>query len=250
MEILMASKIQTSVILILIISVFSLDGYAQQNTSQGNLEIISNPPGAAVVIEGEMDVAAVAPCKITQDLAGRIKVRATKPGYETWKSDMILVPGQPYILNIDMKQKTRFKAAMRSMFIPGWGQYYSGSRFKGVFLGLSTFTGAAAAFFATENYNNKHDEYLDAKLDFQQAQSIDERVRLRDVLNQKQEDAYDAETLKRTLTGVAIGLWAYNFLDALIFFPGHKQDHLNKAYPSIQSAIIGDAPGLVLTAKF
>jgi hypothetical protein len=37
-----------------------------------------------------------------------------------------------------------------------------------------------------------------------------------------QKRAYDAETTRRTTIGIAIGVWALNFVDALLFFP---EDH-------------------------
>ena len=178
----------------------------------GGLDIVSKPPGVTVVISGEVEMATVAPCNITQGIVGNIKVKATHPGYETWKSDMILLPNRDYTLNINMKQRTRFKASIRSLFIPGWGQFYSGQKFRGIFMGLASAGGITAALLANDRYNRKYDEYLDAETDYNQAQSIEESRRLRDILDIKQREAYDAETTKRTYFGIAIGLWAYNVI--------------------------------------
>ncbi|MCP4633519.1 MAG: PEGA domain-containing protein [candidate division Zixibacteria bacterium] len=232
---------------IIILVGFNCIAYAQQS---GSLDIISKPPGAAIVLSGEVDLMAVAPCKISQDIVGSIQVKATRPGYESWRSDLILLPGQTYTLNINLKPRTRTKAAMRSILIPGWGQFYSGNKFRGVMMGLAAVSGATAAVIANDNYSRKNDAFNDAELAFNQAQSIEERERLRDVLAYKQRKAYDAETLKRTYMGIAIGIWAYNFLDAIIFFPDYKQGQLNRSYPTLGTTIIGDVPGIALTAKF
>jgi hypothetical protein len=223
---------------------------AQSEQGGSRLEIISKPPGATVVLSGEVDLAAVAPCVIQQDIVGNVKVKATRPGYENWKANIILLPNQQYTLNIRMKRMTRFKAAARSMLIPGWGQYYSGNRFKGVLMGLSSIAGVTAAWIADDNYNRKYDDFKDAEDDYRAAASIEESLRLKDLMNDKRRKAYDAETTRNTFLGIAVGIWAYNVLDAIVFFPDYRQDYLNRSYPTLQSAIINGAPGLVLTAEF
>lgn len=248
----MISLIKNSILGIAFLAIPFNNGLAQPQKKVGGLEIVSKPRGVTIVISGEVELATIAPCNITQDIVGNIKVKATHPGYETWKSEMILLPNRDYTLNIEMKPRTRFKAAIRSMFIPGWGQFYSRQRSRGVLMGLASAGGITAALLVNDYCNRKYDEYLDAETDFDLAQSIsiEERRRLRDILDLKQREAYDAETTKRTYLGIAIGLWAYNILDAIVFFPDYKRNFLNRSYPSLQSAIIGDAPGIVITANF
>ncbi|GEM_PF-510678 len=216
----------------------------------GNLEINSNPKGVEVVLSGEVEVSAVAPCRIVQNLTGDFKVTAFKPGYEDWKSEFFIPPGGNYSLNIKLSRKTKFKAAFRSILMPGWGQFYSGRKFEGVMLGLASLSSAGATLIINKYYNDKYDEYRSARTDYNCASSADEAELLYKVYSDKHRDVYNAETLLRTAAGVTIGLWVYNILDSILFFPDYRAGTIAGFEPSIQSAVIDGNPGIILTAKF
>jgi len=101
--------------------------YAQETDEAGTV-INSEPPGAAISLEGDYTINATTPCRLPDNLNGRYMLRASMPGYESWSGDIMIVPGQNNYFSFSLSSKTRYKAALRSLFFPGWGQYYSGQR--------------------------------------------------------------------------------------------------------------------------
>jgi hypothetical protein len=191
--------------------------------SQG-FEIVSHPSGATVHFAGEYDLVATTPFVVRHHLVGTYSVKATKPGYETYSRRVSFPGSQNGRLTIRLSSKTRLKAALRSALLPGWGQFYSGEKTRGVILSTLGYGAALTTVIAELRYQDREDKYEAALSDYQAAKSIEERNRLQLVLEDRHQKAYDAETLKRNLLVVTTAVWAYNIIDALIFFPDQKVD--------------------------
>jgi hypothetical protein len=190
----------------------------------GGFEIVSQPPGATVHFSGEYDLVAITPFLVNHQLVGTYSVKATKPGYETYSRRLSFPSTSKGRLTIKLKSKTPLKAAWRSLFLPGWGQFYSGKRSRGLIISTLGYGAALTSIMAELRYQDREDEYEAALNDYRAAKSIEERSQLRFILEDKHQKAYDAETLKRNLLLVTAAVWAYNVLDALIFFPDQKVD--------------------------
>jgi len=106
-------------------------GISAQETQSTGLIVRSQPPGALATVSGEVTVSGVTPVHFRQTLIGDYKLTLKKYGYEKYTTRVILDPGKLTTIDITLSPKTRFKAAVRSLFIPGWGQRYTEQKNKG-----------------------------------------------------------------------------------------------------------------------
>jgi hypothetical protein len=216
--------------------------------------INSDPPGASITLEGEYSLSATTPCRLPDNVNGRFELKASMSGYESWSGDIVILPGQDNHFSFSLAPKTRAKAALRSLFLPGWGQYYSGLKQKAFILNISTVGFAIGTVLADNDFRRKRDDYDQAVLDLNNASSYDDVSRLRSLVIDKNRKAYDAETRRNALVIISAGLWVYNVLDAVIFFPDKKL-YFHQGVVPVQGAAIepvfdGDKIGLSLTASF
>lgn len=212
-------------LIIILFSFFSQAAFAQEEVkkSEAGLVITSVPSGATVFLEGEYSLNATTPATIPLNLKGRYKIRALKEGYEGWSTSIWLDGTTPKLISINLAPKTRLKGTLRSAIVPGWGQYYYGEKKKSFLFSFATL-GAAAAFVVADNdFSNKNDAYVFARNDYAAATNVEDKYRLKQTLDEKQRQAYDAENVRRAtlvLVGVA---WGFNLLDAIVFFPSLKE---------------------------
>ncbi len=215
-------KILRVAILLLILAVSN--GMAQDNPP--SLIVDSNPSGARASIIGPFTYSAVTPATFIQPMYGKFDLEVEKPGYETHKSSVYLEPGKTASVTVNLSAKTRFKAGVRSLFIPGWGQFYSDQKGKGYFFLLMTAAAGAAVLITDNEYKYRRDLYYDAYNRYQAASTIEERNALYPELRSKKKDAYDAETGRMIAIYTAAGIWGLNLIDALFFFPNYTDNQI------------------------
>lgn len=209
--------------------------------------IESKPQGAAIVLDGEYRISATTPVTLPGNINGMFRLKASKPGYEQWNGDIVLVPGQSNHISFTLSPKTRFKATLRSILFPGWGQFYSEQRFKGLAVSAATFGLGIATIMADGDFRNKRDEYFQAQVDLDNATDAQEIARLRRLVQDKNREAYDAET-ERNMFLVATGVvYGFGVLDALIFFPERK---VTVEGTRLSASFDGDRLRLDLSAPF
>lgn len=215
------------------------------SSAQENDEILisTRPSGATIYLYGAYDLVANTPARLPSDLSGRYRAKITRPGYENWKGELTFVPGSVNDIEIKLSKKTRKKALLRSFFIPGWGQMYSGNSLRGSLFTTGVVVSAAAAYLTDRHYQKKRSDYDIALGEYYDARSIEDRVRLKANLNEKQKTAYDAETDRRTAVLIGAAIWAFNIIDALVFFP--EKDVF---YPAVTS--MEDGVAISVTARF
>jgi len=194
----------------------------EEAKSEAGLVITSVPSGVTVFLEGEYSLVATTPATLPLGLKGSYRVKAFKEGYEGWSTHIWLDGSTPKLLSITLVPKTRLKGALRSAFIPGWGQYYYGERKKAFLFSFSVLGTAIAYVIADDNFSNKNDAYVSAKNDYNAARSAEEINRLKQILDQKQREAYDAENLRRTTLVLLAATWGFNLMDAIVFLPSFK----------------------------
>lgn len=226
----------------------SIQVFAQQ-TKESSLDVLSNPSGATVQLKGEYNLIITTPASIRQELDGQYKVRAFRRGYEKWNSSIWFKQGSPNQLAIKLKPKTRFKAGLRSLLIPGWGQFYCEDKTKSVIMGISTLGAITAFVIADNDYSNKYDDYKWAKNQLDNANNIEDRKKYIQLVNDRQRKAYDAENLRRDILGIAIGAWAYNVLDAVLFFP-YGEEHAFADKSKVTFELCQGTPKITFTKKF
>ncbi len=185
------------------------------------LVIESNPTGAVVVLRGSYEWIGQTPWRLFRDLNGLYRVEARLPGYETWRGDVVLGPGAPQNLQIDLGRKTRLKAAVRSLFFPGWGQAYTGQTGKATFLVAAEVAALAGSVWAEVAYQNRVDDLSDAETALSGAnlQNLSSLQTAYDDAGHRADRAFDR---RRAAFGTVIGLHTFAVLDALLFHPSGR----------------------------
>ncbi len=192
--------------------------------SGGILEVTSDPAGTVINLEGEFKLAGVTPTVFSQPLNGPYELTASREGYETYRTKINITGGSPISINIQLAPKTRFKAFIRSMVIPGWGQFYGGEKTRGTLFSLATIGSGIAALINQLNYQDKRDAYDDFLAEYVDERSIERKMQMEDMLDLVRKEAYDAESSRNITLGVLAAVWVYNLFDAVIFFPDKKYE--------------------------
>lgn len=199
---------------------------AASQTNTGSVTIVSNPGGAEVTLKGDITIAGVTPTTFRQPLIGKYDVIVKRRGYETYKSNVVIDPGQTIRLDMALSPKTRLKAAVRSMFLPGWGQRYGEQNAKGWMFHILAAGSVAGYFIADHNFDIKYDKYERRLDEFDAAvargASREELDRRLTALTDAQDEAFDYEDYRRVSIGGVIGIWGLSVLDALLFFPDER----------------------------
>ncbi len=220
-----------------------------QNAADATVTVTSNPSGATVMLAGDMTVAGVTPTTFSQRLAGYFKITAYRDGYETYNSSILLSGRDATTLDIKLKPKTRVKAALRSIVIPGWGQRYYGAKGKGALMFAGTLVGAATAGIMHLRFDDKRDDYFDFLALYNAERSVPVKQSMLNELYERQKDAYDAERSRNIVGAVVAGIWVYSVLDAMLFFPDYGIS-ISGANLSVAPEYDGDAIKLVGRIKF
>ncbi|MEW6015774.1 MAG: PEGA domain-containing protein [Candidatus Zixiibacteriota bacterium] len=215
----------------------------------GGLSVDTSPSGAEVKVAGAVTVSGLTPIKFMQGLEGNFKVTIRKYGYDTYKSSVFLQAGREVNLTVKLKPKTRFKAAARSLFIPGWGQAYTEQKTKGFVFALLA-VGTIGYYFRTDSdFNDDNDRYDSLLRDYNTAGSFEEKERLYPVLQDARKTAYDSENKRRIAIGAAIAAWGINLIDVLFFFPEEKGSTLVNSI-TVQPDLKSGGATVALTHRF
>lgn len=223
-----------------------------QETGSGDITVRSTPEGAQVTISGDVVVSGVTPARFHHLLIGEYKLVLRKPGYESYSTRVVLDPTKHMEIGVRLSPKTAFKAAARSLFVPGWGQKYAGQRTKGYLYGVLAVGSVIAYLVADNDFDNKYDLFHEKLVGYDSiraAGSIEDLRRLKPELDKAQEDAYDAENIRRVAIGATIAVWGINLLDALFFFPEEKATVSVKGL-TVRPAGDRDRVGLTISKRF
>ena len=238
-------------ILIAVASIFFLPALCPAQT--GSLTVVTSPPGAEIVLEGEADLSGVSPITFGYLLIGEYRLTVRKHGFESYSTTLILDPAQPQQVNVRLSPKTAAKAALRSFLIPGWGQKYSGQRTKSLFFGALFFGSAINLYMTHNDYVDKRDEYVQRLDEYDDAYASGGNItyleRSHAAMVDAQLTAHDAESDRRLAAGITIGIWGLNLIDALLFTPTERATFSIKGLTIIPSADPTGA-GVTLTMAF
>ncbi len=201
---------------------------AQNNHKKSNdverLLIDSVPRGAFVKLSGKYSFMGRTPFVIPYRLYGKYNVKAKKDGYEGVSSDVELAKRGANRITIRLSKKTPFKASYRSLLLPGWGQFYGQSKFKGFFISLTQLSLGVVTAVAVQDYARQKEEYELALNNFESVRFNLEEARLAHAIAKREfEDAEDALNFRNTMIYVTAGFYIYNFLDSLLFFSSGKR---------------------------
>ncbi|MFH2056289.1 MAG: DUF5683 domain-containing protein [bacterium] len=190
-----------------------------QSQSEVHVNVRSNPSGCTVVLSGDHTVSGVTPTTFSQPLRGYYRISAYRDGFDTYHSSIVLTGKDVTTIDINLVPKTRLKAGLRSLLIPGWGQRYSGSGTRGTLMTIGAVAAAAVAGLLYLDFDDKRDTYYDVMERFNDTREVSGREAMLNELYKAQKDAYDAERTKNLGVGILVGFWAFNVVDAMVFFP-------------------------------
>ncbi len=218
-----------------------------------SLTVQSNPPGAEFTLDGDASLSGVTPATLNFPLIGEYRLTVTRHGYEKYQTRLVLDPSKPLQVDVDLSPRTGSKAAIRSLFLPGWGQFYTEEKTKGFAFSL-LFTGALLAYSsANDDFETKEDDYSRRRDEYDNAlargSSLDDISRRYQLLVAAQDDAYEAESDRRIAIGAVIGVWGLSVLDALLFSPSDRGTFSVKGVEVAPSAGASGL-GLTLTKAF
>lgn len=185
----------------------------------GRLRVVSQPSGAIVTLAGEHRWRGTTPWEVDRGLTGSYEVTARLRGFEQWKRDIDLKSGENRELSIRLTPKRAWKAAARSILIPGWGQNYGERHGKGRAFLLGAAAGGIAWFWTNEIYQDRVDDYRSAREDYFSEDRWEELAALKarsDRAERRADQAYDHRTIAMAATA---GIYAVSVIDALFFFP-------------------------------
>jgi len=195
---------------------------ADEAKTEARIQILTRPTAAIVWLDGEYSMTGHTPYTITHFLRGRYRIRATKLGYEDNEKDYFFNGQGDDKLTIKLSPKTRFKALWKSIYLPGSGQVYSDHRTQGVVIGLMQFSAAGVLLYRQIKYNDALNDYNTALKNFQASQKTQDGQQdlIAQVVARKAvlDDAYELRRRWLVVTGL---IYAYNLLDAVIFFPAY-----------------------------
>ncbi len=225
---------------------------AQTSTMTGDLTVRSDPQGALVRLSGGAIVSGVTPVRFRHLMIGDYELTLKKHGYETYKTRIELDPTRQMEVDIKLSPKTRFKTAVRSLFIPGWGQRYADRKTKGWAFTILTVAAGVAYLYADDEFDYRFDDLKKFEREYDSLKvsgSVDELQEVYPSLVRAQEKAYDAENVRRIVIGAGIGIWALNVIDAIFFFPEEKGTFTVKGLTLAPSADTENV-GLSISMKF
>jgi len=207
---------------LILLSLFLLSVSAEAQKPASGLIVNSNPPGATAILEGPVTLNGLTPVSFPSELQGKYKLTVKEKGYETYHQNLFLLPDKSVDLTLSLKPKTRFKASLRSLIIPGWGQMYSGQKTKGVFFTLLAAGATGFYFIANDDYNSKYDDYRSTLSDYNGATTVADKETLYNRLAASKKDAYDAEDTRQIAIGTVAAVWGLSLIDILFFFPSER----------------------------
>ena len=131
------------------------------------------------------------------------------------------VPAQPIV---QAPRKTRFGAMIRSMFIPGMGQFYSERRFWGYTWLLSELALAGGIYTFGTQWQTSYDSY-NSTIELYNNETDPDMIRgYKEEAQGHHADMDAAATQAETLAYAAAGVWAVNVIHALITGPKKDED--------------------------
>lgn len=224
---------------------------AQAQEKNKNVVVVkSEPPGAMLYFEGENSFVGVTPLKLRPNLKGVYKITATKYGYEKSRMEYFFKGSEKGTMRLRLSPKTRFKAGIRSLVFPGWGQFYSERKKSGVVLSLIQAGVGIFTLVSHLEYDKSLNDYEDALEDYENEKRADLKFEKYDVAKDKYEKAEDAFRKRETWLYITGGLWLYNFLDSIIFFPSYDREIFDKTIPGISANFHDGSVALTLKVPF
>jgi len=203
------------------------------------LTIQISPSGSVVELQGPQSAVSASPNVMPRPLAGWYRLRASYPGYETWSSEIFIDASSPDRITASLAPKTRMRAGLRALVFPGWGHHYSDRSGRGTLITIVALGAAGGYLYFDNRADRKLGDFEAWQSRFDAATSVAEQERIQPELELARRKAFDAETDKRNWGWGALAFYAYQVVDAVLFFPEAPQMELHGVQFGVRSE--GDA---------
>ncbi len=232
---------------------FTIVVFASGTSAQGKKIVIikSDPPGAMLYVKGENSYVGVTPLNIKPTLIGQYELTLVKSGYEKAKVVYNFKGTEKGVLKLSLVPKTPLKAGIRSLVIPGWGQMYSERKRSAILISLVQAGVGIFALAAHNDYNTAYNNYENAMKDYEVNKwRSNVRDQYWEIVVEKHKKANDAFDKRQTWLYITGGLWIYNFLDSIVFFPPFDNEIFKRALSGISPNFQNDTVGLTFSYSF
>ena len=150
-------------------------------------------------------------------LAGTHSVSVHLPGrINNAELHFALLPNQNYKLSL-RKNVYHPELVLYSILLPGSGQFADGAKAKGLGIFTGIFALGSAAYFFSDDYARKVDNYNSARIDYLAANDEITAIAAKDVINKLKNEADRSLQKKRLFTALFVGAYLYNILDVVVF---------------------------------
>jgi hypothetical protein len=204
---------------LLLVSALLAPGIAWPQTQAGMLQIEIAPRGAAVELKGPQTTLTASPNSILRPPTGWYRLEASYPLFEKFSRNVYIDPQSPTTITGTLSPKSRWKAGARSVFFPGWGQYYSERTPRGLAYTLLTAGMAVGYLFFDDDADDQLKQYEEIRKRYDEAQTVAEQEALLPLVESDLQNAYDADHDKLTWGYITLGVYVFQIIDAVVFFP-------------------------------
>jgi len=228
---------------------FDISIVAAQTKPKSSIIVKSEPPGAMVYFQGENSFVGITPFKLHPAIRGTYKMSVSKRGFEKGKYEYFFSGREKGTLKLKLSPKTRVKAGLRSVVFPGWGQSYAERKMTGILMSLLQVGTVIGTITSVRDYDNAVDEYENALKIYEKnkKQSSDTYW---EIVVKKHKQADDTFNRKQMWLWISGGLWIYNILDSMIFFPSFEKEMFNRSVPTLSANFQGGTASLMFTMSF
>lgn len=188
---------------------------AQPAGPTGSLTLMSRPAGAWFRLEGDVAVVGRTPMTLNRGLTGRFRISGSEIGYQRWSRTVELDGVTADTVWIALRQKSGLMAGVRSLVLPGWGQFYDDHRVRGTVFLISGIAVGAGVGVSELIYRDRQDEVEAADAAYV-ANQTPETLAARDRAVSR---ADDVRQVRGILLGAAAGVVVLSVIDAAVSVP-------------------------------
>lgn len=191
-----------------------------QRSSEGAaISLETAPVRASVCLSGLLTVRGYTPFSCGGLPGGGYRLSVEHPRFEPRSLDVELSPGETLYLDLALMPKTRYRAALRSLVVPGWGQLYAGNSTKGWTLICGEIVAAGSAYLLRRNYQDEVERYDESLHRYEDATYVGDIEKYRREVEVNYRNVERAHDYMKYATYVAAGVWAIAVLDAVVYDP-------------------------------
>ena len=155
----------------------------------------------------------------------KYKMQFSLSGFETMKKTYNLVLGQKIEERIELDEKTRTEAFVKSLIFPGYGQWYSSDnthnsrRVTGTVFAIAYVGSLVGTGLMWNEYLTTKTNYDNSVVDYNEQEVMTEIESYRKVMEDNHTTMASAKSNAGVITGVLATVWLSSALEAMLRFP-------------------------------